>query len=355
LARLLFGGYFGCGNLGDDSILLGTVRGLESFGHDFTVLSGAPEETYRNYGLASVPRRENAAIMRAIERCDALVFPGGSIFQDSTSIGSVFYYAQLVQAAKRAGKKVVLVGQGIGPLTKFLGRRWAAMALEAADVLVVRDPASANALAKLGVSRKVRIGADPAFLLPEISIENLGQGYTVGDMRTVGLAPRPLGKKTKMIAELFGGVARTLFQANVMPVLIEMDRKEDGPLIDAINKQQGGKVPDLRKVQTPMQMQQRMARMDGVIAMRLHAGVLATTVGVPPYMVDYDPKVAAFAKILDLSVAPSIDGLTSQRLVESFMAFHKDREKHQKALVNKRAEMLKLAQVNIEAILEAIR
>ena len=256
MARLLFGGYFGCGNLGDDSILLGIVHGLESSGHDFTALSGTPEETYRQYGIASIPRREQAAVRHAIERCDALVFPGGSIFQDVTSVASVHYYAQLVFLAKKAGKKIVMVGQGVGPLNKFLGKRMALSAFTAADVIVVRDPSSATALAKLGVTRKVRIGADSAFLLPDKVAADSGQGFMVGDMRTVGIAPRPFGRRTKEVAELFGGFARALFQANVMPVLIEMDRHEDGPLIDAINKQQGGKIPDLRKIHTPMQMQQ---------------------------------------------------------------------------------------------------
>ena len=89
--------------------------------------------------------------------------------------------------------------------------------------------------------------------------------------------------------------------------------------------------------------------------MRLHAGVLAATVGVPPYMVDYDPKVAAFAKLLDIGNAPSLEGLTPQRLLDNFLAFQKDRERHQKVLQSKRAEMAKMASINVEAILEAVR
>ena len=54
---------------------------------------------------------ELAAVDREIQKCDALVFPGGSIFQDVTSLQSVGYYAQLVKRAKGAGKNCVVVHQ----------------------------------------------------------------------------------------------------------------------------------------------------------------------------------------------------------------------------------------------------
>ena len=354
MARLLFGGYFGCGNLGDDAVMLGIAYGLEGSKHEIEVLSGAPEETYRAYGLPAVPRMDQAAVKAAIDKCDALVFPGGSVFQDVTSVRSVYYYSQLVQQAKKAKKRVVLVGQGVGPLTRWLGKRFAASAFNAANVVVVRDPASATELTKLGVKKKVRIAADSAFLLPQPNLSDSDVSFKVGDMRAVGLAPRPYGKSSQYVVHLFAGIARALYEANILPVLIEMDRTEDAPLIEAINRQHGGKIPDLRKIQTPMQMQQRMARLDGVIAMRLHAGVLAASVGVPPYMVAYDPKVSAFSKLLELNSAPPLKGLNAARLVEGFQQFLKDRERNQKILERKRGELLKLAEINVQAILDAV-
>jgi polysaccharide pyruvyl transferase CsaB len=350
--HLLLAGYFGSGNLGDDAILLGFVHNLGD-GFDITILSGAPEETYRNYGLRSVPRKDLKAVDEAIKKCDVLVFPGGSIFQDVTSLKSVAYYSQLVKKAKQAGKRVYLLGQGVGPLNRFLGKRMAATAFSSADVITVRDPSSASALQSLGIKGHVRVTADAAFLLrpggdPE------GQTFTVGNMTTVGISPRPYGKDRKAICRLFGDLAKLLFQNNMMPVLIEMDRNEDGPLIQEIAKTQGGKVPDIRRLQTPMQVQQRMARMDSVIAMRLHGGILAATVGVPPFMISYDPKVAAFAKLMELGAAPNVEGLTGQRLFEQFMSFQRDRERNLKILAKKRDELAQLARQNIDIIRESL-
>jgi polysaccharide pyruvyl transferase CsaB len=347
--HLLLAGYFGCGNLGDDAILLGMVDGLGDADVELTLLSGSPDETFRNYGIPSIGRKDFRAVEDAIKRCDVLVFPGGSVFQDVTSVRSPAYYSQLVRRAKKEGKKVVMLSQGVGPLRSFFGKRFAAQAFGAADEIVVRDPESAATLKSLGIKRRPKIGADLSFLLhPPKAAE--GGDFKVGDMKTIGLAPRPLGRNSKAITRLFCDLARLLFQANMMPVLIEMDRVQDGPLIYAISKLQGGKVPDIRKLESPRQVQQRMARMECVIAMRLHAGILAATVDVPPFMVSYDPKVSAFAKALSMHTAPSIEGLTADRLYESFRTFIRDRERHLKVLHRKKHELTELAKVNIEAL-----
>lgn len=352
--KLLLAGYFGCGNIGDDAIMLGFARQLKGADFSVSVLTGNPEETYRNYGFHAVQRKDLTLVGKAIENCDCLVFPGGSIFQDVTSVKSVAYYSQLIRKAKASGKKVVLLGQGVGPLNRFLGKRMAAQAFNAADIVSVRDPGSVATLKALGVKKRIPVTADTAFLLPKPSESEGQDNFKIGDMQTVGLSPRPFGKG-KDVVNLFGEVARLLFQAKFMPVLVEMDPKEDGPLILEISKQQGGKIPDIRRLQTPMQLQQRLMRMDSVIAMRLHAGILAATVGVPPLMVSYDPKVAAFAKLLDIGAAPAIEGLTAQRLFDRFMEFQRDRERNQATVERKAQEMANLARENIELFESAFR
>lgn len=352
LSKLLLAGYFGCGNLGDDSILLGFLDGIRSLGHDVTLLSGAPDDTYRNYRVSSVPRREMKDVQAEIAKCDALVFPGGSIFQDVTSVGSAMYYANLVKRAKVAGKKIILLGQGIGPLNTLIGRTVSVQAFNTADVVAVRDPASLNALRKLGVKTRVELTADPALLLAEPAASPDQVAFGVGSMRTIGLAPRPWGKNKETV-QLFAEMARLLFKMNFMPMFIQMDLNLDGPLIAAIAAQVGGKVPDLMRLNHPVDIQQRMMRMDAVIAMRLHAGILATTVGVPAFMLSYDPKVSAFAKLMQMHEAPMVESMNAQRLFDQFERFLKDREANVRVLLHQRADLMPLARKNIE-VLESV-
>lgn len=334
--------------------MLGFVQGLGNSGYDITVMTGRPEETNRLYGFSVVDRRDFKQIEVAMAKCDALVFPGGSIFQDSTSVRSVGYYAKLVGMAKKAKKKVLILGQGVGPLNSYFGKRMAASAFNDADVISVRDPESLQTLKEIGVRKSARMTADLAFLMPRVKASDDIQGFAVGDMKSVGVSARPLDKKTDVIG-LFGDFCRLLHQNGSMPVLIEMDRTEDGPMIDEISKRQGGRIPDLRKVTTPMQLQQRFLRLDSIVAMRLHAGVLAASVGIPPLMVSYDPKVAAFSKMMDLGSSLSIQGLTAQRLMDTFTSFQKDRDRNSRIIERKRDEMQKLAELNIELVLSTVR
>lgn len=349
MANLLIAGYFGCGNLGDDAILLGFLEGIKDLPHNASMLSGSPEETYRNYKVPSAPRRDSKAIDDAISRCDALVFAGGSIFQDVTSIGSPMYYGGLIKKAKDKGKKVILLSQGVGPLNNIVGRTVSVQAFNRADIIAARDPASVALLRKLGVKTRIELTADLALLLPPPLERPEQLNFGVGDMRTVGLSPRPFGKGPEVV-QLFGELARLLFKGNMMPIFIEMDRNEDGPLIREIAKQHGGKMPDLKKLATPVDVQQRMMRMEAILAMRLHAGILATTVGVPPFMLSYDPKVSAFAKLMQMHEAPMVDAVNAQRLFDQFMKFLADREKNIRILEYQRRDLVKLAQKNIEVL-----
>lgn len=355
MPNLVLAGYFGCGNLGDEAVLLGFVHGLEGSGYDVTVLSESPEETQRRYGLHSVPRRNFGLVGKALESCDAMVFPGGSVFQDATSVKSAAFYASLVKMAKKAGKRVYMVGQGVGPLTSFFGRRIAAGAFNQADFVAVRDPESLQALKDLGVRTRMKITADSALLIPNATAGPDDQSFNVGDMKTVGIAPRPLpGMKSAVAVKLFGDLARLMVQAGIMPVFLEMDAKSDGPLILAIGQAQGGKVPEIRKLTSPVEAERRIARMDALIAVRLHAGILAAKVGVPPFMVGYDPKVTSFAKLIGLPRIPSLDGLGAPRLFDQFHAFYKERAHHSRVLESKMPELVALARENVSLVLESL-
>ena len=91
-------------------------------------------------------------------------------------------------------------------------------------------------------------------------------------------------------------------------------------------------------------------RMDAVVSMRLHTGILATTVGVPSLMVSYDPKVTAFANVMGVGNPLRIEGLTPDRLWASLDSVLSDRKVNLATVERKRAELVKAAQGNIDAL-----
>jgi polysaccharide pyruvyl transferase CsaB len=351
--RLVLAGYFGRGNLGDDAILLGFTRAIKDLPYHYTVI-GTPEILMRDYGLRGVSHTDVRAVNEAISEADALVFPGGSIFQDVSSTRSVAYYAGLVKAAKKANKKVVMVGQGVGPLNGFIGKKMAASAFAAADVIAVRDRESVNTLTSLGVKGSFRVTADMAFMLPKPPADEGMKQFGLGDMRSVGLSARPAGGDTKNVIKVFSQLMKLLFENRWVPSMIEMDRELDRPLLDKLGKEFGGKVPEIRGLTSPVQLQQRLMRMDAVIGMRLHAGILATSVGVPAYMVSYDPKVNAFANSMGFPAPLNIQGATAERIFDGFQSFVKDRERLVATVERKRDELSKQAQQNIEVLVAAL-
>ena len=354
--RLLLAGYFGCGNLGDDAIMLGFLNAIQGKSYEVKALASNLDTLMRNYGVTGVYRKDFKAVKAAIDETDAVVFPGGSIFQDVTSTRSVAYYSKVVTDAKKAGKKVLLLGQGVGPLTGFLGKRLASAAFAAADAVVLRDPASASVLKSLGYKGTPRMGADMAWLLPSLQMSEDSKAYGVAGSKTVGISVRPWGKdRNKTVVSVFAELAQLLTKSGYIPMFIEMDHDEDGPLILEIAKTLGGKVPDMRNLTSPVQIQQRVARMEGMIAMRLHAGILAATVGVPPYMVSYDPKVTAFANAIGASTPPTMQGLTAQRLFDGFVSTIKDRERASASLLKRRDELAKQAALNIDVLESTLR
>jgi len=169
----------------------------------------------------------------------------------------------------------------------------------------------------------------------------------------VGVAPRPLGKKVD-VAAFWAEFCRVLYASGSIPALVPMDREMDGPLIQEISNRAGGKIPDLRKVHGPLEIQRRLARMESVIAMRLHAGILAATAGVAPLMVSYDPKVTAFARELNFGAPLEFDGLTPAKLLDAYKAHARARAHNQTLLMERLAAFRGAAQENVDLVAQAL-
>ncbi|MCB0825577.1 MAG: polysaccharide pyruvyl transferase CsaB [Armatimonadetes bacterium] len=349
MSKLLLAGYFGSGNLGDDAILLGFARGIEPHGHEFKVVAGSAERLMRNYGLIGISKTEMDRVKTAIKECDALVFPGGSIFQDVTSVRSVAYYSNLVKLAKKENKKVIMLGQGIGPLNRFIGKSMAVSAFNSCDAIAVRDPQSINTLRSLGVKVNPQLTADTAFLLQKPELKEESSSFGVAGMKTIGISMRPFGKEKETMA-IFTELIKKLHGAGYVPTMVNLDETEDQPLVTKMAKTYGGKLPELRGVNHPIQLMERLSRMEAIIGMRLHSGILASIVGVPPYLLSYDPKVSAFANVMGFSTPLPMEGITADRIFNGFQTFIKDRDRIAESIVKRSEEQRKLSQGNIDLL-----
>jgi polysaccharide pyruvyl transferase CsaB len=308
---ILIAGYYGYRNWGDEGSLATLLQVLPR--ESVWVLSGDPPFTEATYGVRALPRMELRTVRRAVRESDALILGGGSLLQDATSLRSLLYYLALMRWGLRAHGRVLLVGQGVGPLRRRLGRRLTARLLQRVPFLSVRDADSARLLEGLGVSGAT-VDADLTWALEaqpaHVALE--------AGARWVGLAPRPWGDAP--VQEAFAELCRRLHAEGYRPLLIPMQESQDRALCEAIAAATGAQA--LPPPQHPAQLLGVTAQLEAVIAVRLHGAIFAASAGVPVLCVSYDPKVDALAAQLG---APTVPLMALQAgLVEAWAAFPRD-------------------------------
>ena len=281
--NVLISGYYGFGNLGDEALLSGILGGLS--GYEVTVLSQNPAETRTLHGVRAAHR---LAGLPQLLRHDALISGGGGLLQDTTSARSLQYYLSVITLGKRLGKRVIVYGQSVGPLSAA-GERAVAKTLRGLPV-AVRDEASQTLLARLGVPST--LVADAALLLPKPTAKPRADAPVL-------LIPRGgLPEATDAFVQL----ARRLSAENVPLAGLALQAGEDGEPLEQLSRA----VPAVKKLSatTPGEALTHVAASRYVVSARLHGLIFAARAGRPLSGVAYDPKVAAFLAALGRPAHP---------------------------------------------------
>ena len=283
--KVLISGYYGYGNLGDEAILSALVSELRNYNYKVTVLSAAPAATRNLHKVKATHRYWG--FLPALLNHDALISGGGGLLQDKTSLRSLHYYLGIIKLAKWLGKRVVVYGQSIGPLSKK-GKVMVANTLKGIPV-AVRDKASRDLLTSLGIESFLT--ADTALLLP-IPIP-------VKCRSKILLIPRAnYSNFTQELIEI--GKA---FKAENIPIAaLIMHPHEDLQELNALKEN----LPSLEvlKAETPKQALEHIAKAQYVISVRLHGLILAAKSRTPFRGMVYDPKVAAFLQEVEAEEHP---------------------------------------------------
>ncbi|MFY8148325.1 MAG: polysaccharide pyruvyl transferase CsaB [Prochlorococcaceae cyanobacterium] len=299
--QALLCGYYGEHNLGDDALLEALLAQLPP-GWSALVTAFDEAEVRERHAVATVQRRGVAGVLRALDRCDALVFGGGSLLQDSTSFRSLLYYAALVLKARWQGKPVLLWGQGLGPLRRRRSRALVAQVLPRVTAMSWRDPDSARLARELGGSGPA--GSDPVWSLRSVIPAAPVPSPAGAPLRPIVLCWRPVAQLQGPAWSPYLEALAALAAGSGRPVLwLPFHQHQDRGLFEHL-RQEGLLPPSLegcsREVEaaTPEAAQAIFAGAGLVIAMRLHGLILAALAGAPCAALSYDPKVAAAAAAL---------------------------------------------------------
>ena len=176
--------------------------------------------------------------------------------QDKTSARSLRYYLGLITLAKRLGKRVVVYGQSVGPLSPD-GERAVAKVLRGLPV-AVRDRASQRLLERLDIH--ATLVADAALLLPEA---------TAGKTETAPVLLIPRGGYPDTTAAL-ARLAETLHGEGVRVAGLALHPDEDAASLTELP-------PTVSRLTapTPQAALELIAGSRHVVSARLHGLILA--------------------------------------------------------------------------------
>lgn len=334
---VVISGYYGYGSLGDEAVLDSIVAALlEKIPTcKIGVLSAGHHGHCCSQSVRRIRRKNPLAILWALLRCRLLISGGGSLFQDTTSRRSLFYYTTLIRIANVFGVRVFVYANGIGPLAKCKSVQ---AALRCADVISVRDPDSFYAVLAMGIDcEKVFLRADPVFLLspavasaPPAATE---KPYFVVSLRTCC--------NGKIEEEVVVRTCRALKERGLEPVFVSMQDTFDREVCLRVCRRCGGVMAD--KMSVP-DFTAFLAGARFVISMRLHCILLAALSGTPAIALSYDCKIDSAMEYLGQYTALDAFFFTEDMLLDACEAVSYKGEGERKRLRERSGEFFHLAQ-----------
>jgi polysaccharide pyruvyl transferase CsaB len=307
VTRILISGYYGFGNLGDEAILASTIRMLEKYfgsGTEFVVLSANPEQTKGLYHVESVDRWNFNQIRKAISAVDIVISGGGGLLQDETSTRSILYYLVILLLGNLYGKETYVLAQGIGPVRTFIARAACRNILHRINGILVRDSASFNELAELGVNMKyIYKGRDLVFGLLDNS-ERLDGVVKFPKSPVVGFAIRDFSEFHRIVEDLAITADYVANELKGQVVFLLMHGQMDAPPTRQVRDLMQAESVIVGENYTYEDMLKVIGSLDLVIGIRMHALVFSMIKNVPHIGIAYSRKVTDF---MSYSGLPCVD------------------------------------------------
>lgn len=321
--RVGISGSYGGFNLGDEAILQAMITELRrSVPVEITVFSRNPEDTLARHKVErAVPvlelsRRE---IEPEIRRLDLFILGGGGILYDR----NVATYLREVYVAHDLGVPVMIYAVGAGPLEDPERQRMVRECLDRAAVVTVREREAQRVLEAAGVTNRIIVTADPAFLLePEPFPEDELEQRTLGRMRNlVGVSVREPGPAAPDIEEehyhaMLAHAADFMvdrYDADLVFVPMEpavLDLQQAYAVLSRMAYARRAVV--LRGDYTPGQLLSLAGHAVFAVGMRLHFLMFAAMQRVPFVALPYAGKVLGLLHMLELPGLPMREINTGQ-------------------------------------------
>jgi polysaccharide pyruvyl transferase CsaB len=308
--KALLLGYYGQGNLGDDLMLSCLSTWLSDQGVSITVGSENPQGVTAPCGrpvVQNVPLLGEwewrstwlhggaARLLSAMRRHDLIILGGGDLIRDDHGWRTFAFSIEKIAAARLLGKPVALLNVGIGTPSTAYGRATLGWALRQCARVIVRDQRSVDVCAEAGVE---------AVFLPDIvlTLPSSVPAHTDNRLPYIAVCMRDgwcsmSEFQIGTLASILDGISeRTGLQTAFIPFQKGIDEADYGLHQRLAHKmrtacqvfQWSGDIPELVS---------RISNATAVLAMRLHASVMAVAYEKPCVAIPYDHKIREFARL----------------------------------------------------------
>ncbi len=344
--KIVFSGYFGFGNTGDEAILEAACAEMRRQRPDIAISALMDnKDRARELGIEPYPRKKFGAIITALRNSDVLVSGGGGLIQDSTGWISVLYYLSIIAMARLCRRKTIMFCQGFGPVKTQAGKFFARMLLPLAGQALMRDEPSLSELKQFAPKLPAKLTADPALLLEKAGDERISEMLLkagIGAKKFVAVSLRDwqgfswedIAAALKSFKEATGEDIAFLFIPFQPDRDTEISQKAAQFLGDCAYMSQGSAREVLGLI----------GKAEMTVAMRLHALIFSASANVPGVGLSYDPKVKNFCDRCGHEVLEKMD---IARLTEQLVNTWKERG-------NIKAELMRRTEAMRESARQAV-
>ena len=369
-ADVIISGYYGFGNLGDDTLLRSLIASLREEKPDIkiTVLCAKPSKMRALYGARCINRYNLPAIIKEMRHASILINGGGNLIQDGTSKKSLLYYTSIMRLARIMGLKTVLYANGIGPLYNDISRRRAKLAIDNCDLITLRDPESLEFIRELGcadAAGKARLSADPAFaglendpkwiefILKREGLDPRDKYFMVSVRSGNTLTDSKTNYDGRVIENLSKSVNSIIDKYGFTPIFVPFQSKIDNDITSklAASCKRGITLTGL----SATELCGIIDVCEFVISMRLHLLIFAASRSVPMIGLSYDKKVDSFLHYIDSPFLADIRSFESDELLSMVDGIIKDRDAIKASLDNKSKEFKGLSKSDARAVVNMLK
>lgn len=319
--RALVFGHYGGRNFGDELMLAGLLHLLAKRGAErveITTADGEVGENLKGKVDGAVRARSPLGLLRAILRSDTVILGGGTIFHDAypdirhrSYLKNLVLITAIFTLARLLGRKIYLIGVGIGPLSRKSTRFLTRILRSVSHGISVRDEQSFRDLDSLGGAHgSTIIASDLSFFAPYAEQTQASTARTGPFHIGFSLVPAEVvtGAEASAVEAIYDAmidnvgripaeqIAVSFFCANVGA---DSDVGVAQNLAEKL-RQRGVAAQVVPFTGDPFTFVAPIAGLDALVAARYHVAIAATMVGLEPVWLAYQRKVLDAAADLDV-------------------------------------------------------